>query len=502
MLNTFAQLATFALFAGVAVAAPSSELKAEGYVASVKGHCDLLGVSADLAAAGAIVHSDVEMSHPGAQFIHFSGAPSMASEHECVSFVSPNVMYRVTNPTAGMDDTSMGGSEDPTNGVCDDPVSCVSPLNVPSGDIEGNSWGACRIGQASSSGCAVNYNTPHNNNCDNKYVNPMGFGEDIKVYVLDSGIVPHVYFSNRIISSTSIVTGTGVTHGSHVAGIIGAERFGLARRVKLVDVRVLNNNLAGTTTTLISGINYAVTNCGSDKCIINISVQASAKDPATDWAIQNAWNHGLLVIVSAGNSATNPCTKSPASACAAVVVGATAINDAIASYSNYGSCVGIFAPGNDIASVGANTAKTYYMNGTSVAAPHVSGVAAVLWGVYKSLNNLQVKSLLYQTSALNKVTGTIGSSANRMVQFSSAPDCSWLGVGEAGTKCFGTDKVYSGFTECSDAKTIYEQRFSQMCPVYTACIKIDNYNVNCDWITPPTTAIASTATPTCSNTSA
>jgi serine protease len=217
----------------------------------------------------------------------------------------------------------------------------------------------------------------------------VGTGEGVGVicFVIDTGLlVTHEQFGGRASCVISFITGLsfctdGNGHGTHVAGIIGSTNYGIAKKVTLVGIQVLDSSGSGTSGGVMSGIDYARLNCPPNtKCVINLSLGGGIS-PTIDDAVQRATTAGLIVDVAAGNNNNpNACNYSPARAPSASTVGADTYNDAKASYSNSGSCVDFWAPGSLILStwIGSNSA-TNTISGTSMAAPHVAGVACLFF---------------------------------------------------------------------------------------------------------------------------
>lgn len=174
----------------------------------------------------------------------------------------------------------------------------------------------------------------------------------------------------------------GNGHGTHVAGTIGSKTYGVAKKTSLIGVKVLDASGSGSSAGVIQGIQWAVNDAKSKgrigKAVANLSLGGGFSQASND-AVAAGTREGLFFGVAAGNSAMNAKTSSPASEPLACTVGATDKTDAIASYSNYGSIVDIFAPGSDIIStwIGSTTA-TNTISGTSMATPHTVGVAAYL----------------------------------------------------------------------------------------------------------------------------
>ncbi|HEU4406435.1 MAG TPA: S8 family serine peptidase [Polyangiaceae bacterium] len=242
-------------------------------------------------------------------------------------------------------------------------------------------------------------------------------GAGVDVYIVDTGIRPtHNEFTGRIGNGFSAINdGRGSDdcngHGTHVASTAAGTQFGLAKKATLHASRVLGCNGSGTNSGVIAGVDFVRTDCTSKgrKCVANMSLGGGAST-ALDNAVTNAINAGIAFAVAAGNENQNACNVSPARAPAAITVAATADNDARASFSNFGSCVDLFAPGVSIlgAAHTSNTA-TQSISGTSMASPHVAGAAAQFLSCNLSANPTQVRNALLNNATLNCVTGVNGS---------------------------------------------------------------------------------------------
>lgn len=207
-------------------------------------------------------------------------------------------------------------------------------------------------------------------------------GAGVNVYIIDTGIrTSHSQFGGRAYAAyTSIADGYGAVgcngHGTHVAGTVGGSTAGVAKGVRLYSVRVLDCTGNGTGSTIIAGIDYVTANHASP-AVANMSISGSYLE-SVNTAVQNSINSGVTYVVAAGNSAFDACMYSPASVAGALTVGATTNLDAAASFSNYGSCVDLWAPGNAIYSAwNTDDYSMTTLNGTSMASPHVAGAAAL-----------------------------------------------------------------------------------------------------------------------------
>lgn len=229
----------------------------------------------------------------------------------------------------------------------------------------------------------------------NDYNYPATAGAGTYVYVLDTGIdANHSDFGGRVTMGPNFVPGEANTdlemHGTHVAGIVGGMTWGVAKAVNLVSIKVLDARGQGSWSNVLAGVSYVVGLNQADPTtvrICNLSL-AGGKSAAINAAMTAATGAGVHMIVAAGNSGADACQYSPASAGGSlspvIVVGATQQGDSIATFSNWGTCVDVFAPGARITSDLFNTVSgTITMSGTSMAAPHVAGIAALTLGDIK-----------------------------------------------------------------------------------------------------------------------
>lgn len=252
-------------------------------------------------------------------------------------------------------------------------------------------------------------------------------GAGVNVYVVDSGIR---YTHSEFIGRTSFAfdaIGDGQNgndcfgHGSHVAGTVGGANYGVAKGVQLHSVRVLNCSGGGSVVGLMDAVEWLTTN-RINPAVVNISVTTNALINVLDEAINASVASGITYVVSASNNGSDACNYSPARASAAITVGATTSSDVRPSYSNYGPCVDIFAPGHLILSAGISDDNAFsYKNGTSMAAPHVAGHAALLLGTQAWLTPSTVAASLVERSSPDLVQSAGAGSPNRLL-YTVLPD--------------------------------------------------------------------------------
>ena len=249
-------------------------------------------------------------------------------------------------------------------------------------------------------------------------------GSNIPVYVVDTGIyAAHSDFENRVTAGfTSITDGRGSNdcngHGTHVAGTIGGKNYGVAKTVTLIPVRVLDCAGSGTYSGVIAGLDWIAANHAAGvPTVINMSLGGPASS-SLDIAVNNLINRKISVVVAAGNSNADACNYSPARVPNAITVGATASNDSRANYSNYGSCLDLFAPGSSITSawVGSTSAANT-ISGTSMASPHVAGIAARLLASNPGLSPSQVESSI-KAGATTSVVSNAGPGSLNLLAYS------------------------------------------------------------------------------------
>ncbi len=245
-------------------------------------------------------------------------------------------------------------------------------------------------------------------------------GAGVTAYIVDTGIrADHVEFGGRVTSGyTAVSDGNGSNdcngHGTHVAGTVAGSTVGVAPSAILVPVRVLSCSGGGSTAGVIAGLNWMIADhLPGVPAVANMSL-GGGYSPALNSAVAAAVADGIVFAVAAGNETADACGVSPASEPTAITVGSTTSTDARSSFSNYGPCLDIFAPGSSILSAWIGSAtETATISGTSMAAPHVAGAAAVLLSIgYTSAN---AATALTTLASLNRVSDAGAGSPNRLL---------------------------------------------------------------------------------------
>jgi len=265
---------------------------------------------------------------------------------------------------------------------------------------------------------------------DNMYHYANG-GIDITALVIDTGILTtHIEFGGRaqMVVNTA---GDGINtdchgHGTHVSGIIGSTTYGVAKQIKLKGVKVLNCAGEGSSFTILAGVTYILSNidilrggsAATKKLVANLSLGGPAST-TIDNAVQQLIDANIGVSVAAGNENDNACNYSPSRLSSVLTVSASDIDDLKASFSNYGSCVDLSAPGVSILStwIGSNTALAT-LSGTSMASPHVSGVLATTWQIRKDLDNIAIQNLVKCKVTVDVIDGFTNSGGGKNLLFS------------------------------------------------------------------------------------
>jgi len=249
---------------------------------------------------------------------------------------------------------------------------------------------------------------------DNQF-NYSTTASNVNAYVIDTGIYTgHSEFGGRAYNGYDFIDNDSVAndcngHGTHVAGTIGGSTYGVAKQAKLYGVKVLSCSGSGSNSGVIAGMDWVGDN-HVKPAVANLSLGGGASS-STDSAVQRLVNDGVTVVVAAGNNSSNACNYSPARAANAITVGSTASNDSRSGFSNYGNCLDIFAPGSSIKSAW-NNGGTNTISGTSMASPHVAGIAALYLADNSSATPAQVTSHIINNATSGVVSDPRSGSPN------------------------------------------------------------------------------------------
>jgi len=264
-------------------------------------------------------------------------------------------------------------------------------------DMEASTWGLNRIG-ADSRGRT---------------------GSGTTIYVQDTGVrVSHVEFEGRAASALDVTSGDAVecngdvncaadrqSHGTHCAGTTAGRTYGVASTAAVRAVKTLSDQGSGARSWQYTAIDWVTVN-GVRPAVISMSLGGNGADPGYTTVIDAAVNAGVVVVVAAGNSNSDACNFSPAFADNAITVGSTTSTDARSSFSNYGRCVNIWAPGSNVLSAGISSdTSSSTKSGTSMACPHVSGAAAIVLSGNPTMKSSAVLREMLDTAYLNVLTG-------------------------------------------------------------------------------------------------
>nr|WP_238355555.1 S8 family peptidase [Kribbella sandramycini] len=241
-------------------------------------------------------------------------------------------------------------------------------------------------------------------------------GTGVHAYIIDSGITPgHANFGGRATFDYNGIDANNTDcngHGTHVAGTIGSASYGVAKNVRLHGVKWLNCSGGGTLTSALNAVNWVTANAVKP-AVANASWNFTYSDTLRD-ALQRMISSGVFLAASAGNTGGVSCERLPRNLTTALVVAASERTDARASYSSTGYCVDVYAPGSAIVST-LNNGGSGAMNGTSMATPHVAGVAALYLQTSPSATPATVKSYIENAATPNIITGNPAGTVNRLL---------------------------------------------------------------------------------------
>ena len=267
---------------------------------------------------------------------------------------------------------------------------------------------------------------------DGDYRYPDSAGGDVTVYVIDTGLrASHLEFSGRVAPGRNFVSSGGFLfgggsidasdtndcngHGTHVAGTAVGSTYGIAKQATISPVRVLDCNGSGSNSGVIAGVDWVAGN-HRKPAVANMSL-GGGNSAALDTAVRNAVNAGVTMVVAAGNDNADACNGSPNRVAEALTVGSTTNTDQRSSFSNFGACVDLFAPGSNITSAWYQSdTQTARLNGTSMAAPHAAGAAALYLAAHPSATPDDVNQALVNDSVTGVIANVGNQSPNKLLQ--------------------------------------------------------------------------------------
>jgi subtilisin family serine protease len=243
-------------------------------------------------------------------------------------------------------------------------------------------------------------------------------GSNVYAYILDTGIrTAHEQFGGRARNVYDAFGGNGQDcngHGTHVAGTVGGSVHGMAKGVQLRGLRLLDCNGSGSMSGIIAGVDWVRIN-HIKPAVANMSLGGGSSS-SLNTAVNNLFNAGVLVVVAAGNDNQNACNYSPASAANAYTIASSTSSDAKSGFSNFGSCVNLYAPGSSITSAwhSSNTA-TRTISGTSMASPHVAGLAALIFETNRTASPSAVRNWITDNATTGRISGNPSGTPNRLI---------------------------------------------------------------------------------------
>ncbi|HCU49256.1 MAG TPA: hypothetical protein DGG94_05510, partial [Micromonosporaceae bacterium] len=339
---------------------------------------------------------------PDSYIVVFKGSPAVNLANTLAAKHKAKVTYTYDSALRGF---AAQMSETQAKKVAGEPsvayVSQDQRVSTTANQANPPSWGLDRIDQRNR---PLNANYTYNTTASN-----------VHAYIVDTGIrVTHVDFGGRATFDYNAAGGANTDcngHGTHVAGTVGGAAYGVAKAVRLHAVKVLDCNGSGTTAGVIAGVNWVTSN-RINPAVANMSLGGGA-NTALDSAVRNSINSGVTYAIAAGNSNSNACGFSPARVGEALTVGATNINDSRSSFSNYGGCLDLFAPGEGITSAWSSSdTAANTISGTSMASPHVAGVAALYLATNPGANPATVRYHVVYNGSVNRVSNAGSGSPN------------------------------------------------------------------------------------------
>ncbi|ONF74369.1 S8 family serine peptidase [Amycolatopsis keratiniphila] len=387
----------------------TTSARAIGCAVAVMGSLCALSVPASSSPSATIVNADSPDAVPGRYIVVLKGSAAASSTASATAMTQRygGQLRHVYDAVVGGYSAAMSAQQ-ATRLAADPAVQSVRQVQeMVALDTQPNpaNWGLDRIDQPS---------LPLNGS----YTYPSNGGQGVNIYVMDSGInAAHTDFTGRIGAGYDFVDGDSTPqdchgHGTHVAGSAAGSRYGVAKKATIVPLRVLNCSGSAYDDDLIAAANW-VTRNATKPAVLNYSIGCRSQcpsNPPLESAVRSVIASGVQWVMAAGNSNDDACQYSPQHIRDGVTVGNSTRTDARRSDSNYGTCLDIWGPGTDIVSAShtSNTGTTT-MSGTSMASPHVAGVAALHLAQNPTATPAQVRDALVNNASVGKLTGVNGS---------------------------------------------------------------------------------------------